>query len=182
MTKQSIGGKDHWLFPQVAFSTDNQSLRESAEKLLDTYFPLSPTGSPTIHTNFLGNVPAALYSYRYPKEVAESSQKLGARVFIFKVNLNPNHYDKHPALTGSFGERTLQPKGIQEYSWLTRSELEQKVPEKYWKAVSPIILPEVLIDLEQILSNQDSKITKTLSVLQKYEAKYATAGSSSSVN
>lgn len=175
VTKQSIAGQDHWLFPQIAFSCTNQSLRASAEELLNNHFPLSSDGSPTVHSTVLGNAPAMLYSFRYPKDVVESSAKLGARVFIFKVNLDPDHYDKHPALTGQFGERTLQPAGVKEYSWLTRAELEKKVPQRYWQSLQSIILPDVLVDLEEILSDQNSTFTRTLSVLQKFEAKYSSA-------
>ena len=178
LTKQTIGGKDHWLFPQIAFNEEDKSLRQSAERLLDSYFPKTAKGEASIYTKFLGNCPAILYSYRYPKEYAESSKKIGARVFIFKCNLDPNYSGKHKALSGNFGEKTLKPNGVKEYSWFTRNEIQQNVPEQYWKDVSKTVFPDVLIDLEKIFKNQDHKVSKISNRLQKIETKLA----SSSVN
>ena len=129
-----------------------------------------------MHTKFLGNSPAGYYSYRYPKAISEQrSGALGARIFFFKANLDPNYYS-HPALKGTFGERILAPSDSTnvEYSWATRPELAKQLPAKYWSSLERFIYPDELVDLEALMQQSKRKIARLSNRLQKLESKITT--------
>ena len=58
----------------------------------------------------LGNAPLSFYKYKYPRRYRESSQRLGAKVFIYKAYL-----------TSAFGEadQVELGEGVLDYTWAT---------------------------------------------------------------
>ena len=65
----------------------------------------------------LGNAPLSFYKYKYPRRYRESSQRLGAKVFIYKAYL-----------TSAFGEadQVELGEGVLDYTWATLQARKDK--------------------------------------------------------
>ncbi|XP_054168907.1 39S ribosomal protein L46, mitochondrial-like [Oppia nitens] len=136
--KQRIGQTDQWLLPQ-AIHTDGETMRETAERGLKQF-----TGQQQqeIDVKFMGNSPSAVYSYRYPTDVTNRLQLKGAKIFIYKaIHL--------------MGEFVPNDELCLDYEWLNRKELDQLLPEKYWKTIEKSLLIEEL-DINDIMSRNKS--------------------------
>jgi hypothetical protein len=79
-------------------------MRETAERALQTH-----CGS-RLKFSVLGNAPLSFYKYKYPRRYRETSQRQGAKVFIYKAYLSSS-YDE-PVV--------VEPgEGVLDYSWAT---------------------------------------------------------------
>lgn len=161
--KRNVGSSDFWMFPQERYnsSTDN-SLRQTAERLLETIFPTLSKKQ----VKFLGNVPFGYYWYRYPKPVAKELGTVGARLLFFKANL---YIDS--SIKGTFGERILSPANDKEFLWSTRAELSKQLPPRYWSTLERILYPDELVDLEALMQQKKRKISRLSNRLRKLESK-----------
>ncbi|OTF69668.1 39S ribosomal protein L46, mitochondrial-like protein [Euroglyphus maynei] len=166
--KTKLGANEHWLFPQEQYQPDiDKSLRQTAERALDKCFPPKKDKSPSVFVKFLGNCPSAVYSYRYPRQMIDEQKKFGARIFLFKCQLDVNKEGKHSAIQDeTFGDRILKAENYLDYSWLTRNELCQRLPKQYWKKFGLPIYPDEFINIEQLFQSSKhrniNRLTKRL--------------------
>lgn len=95
---------------------------------------------PDLKIKFLGNVPAAVYSYKYPKPIQKNSGFDGGKIFFFKSQL----------FTGQLDAKLLADNGVKDFLWLDRTELAdlmlQEKQSRYWNAINSSLLPEGLGD------------------------------------
>lgn len=167
VSKIKFGSEEHWLFPQEAHQ-QGESLRGTAERIVQDWFP-SKNGECSIHVKFLGNSPAAYYTYRYPPKVAEERGKQGVRLFLFKCDLDRNHC-AHGAMEGTIGDRLLKPNVKGDYAWLTREEIEKRMPARYWNSIGKAMFVEKLASIEELMANKRSKLSLMTRRLKKLEA------------
>nr|XP_027195750.1 39S ribosomal protein L46, mitochondrial-like [Dermatophagoides pteronyssinus] len=170
--KTKLGSNEHWLFPQEQYQPDqDKSLRQTAERALENCFPSKKDKSPSVIVKFLGNCPSAFYSYRYPRQLIDERQKQGARIFLFKCQLDVNEKGKHSAIQDkTFGNRILKAENSIDFSWLTRNELCQRLPERYWKQLGLAIYPDEIINIDKLIqSSKRRNINRLTKRLEKIE-------------
>lgn len=169
VVKSHFGKDEHWVFPQQLHQP-GESLRNTAERILENHFPskLQNGNKYSVNVKFLGNAPSCYYSYRYPSDIAEEKQKLGLKMFLFKCELDRNK-EKHESLKGPVGNRVLVPK-VDNFMWLTRDELKTQMPERYWDTISNAIFVESLANLDEIVANRRTRLSYLTRRLQKIEA------------
>ena len=171
--KTKFGSDEHWLFPQEQYQANmDKSLRQTAERVLEKCFPSKKDKSPSVIVKFFGNCPSAFYSYRYPRQVVDDRQKLGARIFLFKCQLDVNEEGEHSAIQDeTFGDRILKVENYLDYNWLTRNELYQRMPKQYWKQFGSTIYPDELINIETMMkSTKHRNINRLTKRLDRIEA------------
>ncbi|KAI2796494.1 39S ribosomal protein L46, mitochondrial [Blomia tropicalis] len=177
VVRKSLGPNQHWLFPTELYNPHlDKSLRSTAERSLEQLYP---DNLDSLNVKFLGNVPATYYWYRYPKSLSdEKNGMVGARIFLFKANLDSICAKTNPLIKGKFGERQLQPKidkSVSDYGWLTRTELSKELPTKYWGTISKVIYTDELVNLDSLMQQSDKKFSRMSNRLRKIENKIANA-------
>lgn len=156
------------MFPDEQFQPEvDKSLRCTAERALGKCFSLNK-GMPGAYVKFLGNLPSAVYNYRYPKTVSSKLGKYGRRIFLFKCQLDINMANQPSE--GEFGTRIMKIMNYSDYSWLTRDELQHQMPKLYWKIFGSSIYPDELINVEQLIA-RNKTASKIKQRLEKLEAK-----------
>ena len=128
---QKLGQKNYWLFPQ-AVNVDGENLRQTAERALS-----SAIGQ-NIKVKFLGNVPRAVYIYKYPKPIAKQENAEGAKVFVFKANYQS-------------GQVEINNELVSDYQWLNTNELGKTLHKHYWQSISKCFLEENGIDIDELM-------------------------------
>ncbi|CAG2107365.1 unnamed protein product [Medioppia subpectinata] len=132
--RQRLGDTvEEWLLPQATNSGAEETMRQTAERALQQF-----CSSPELEVQFLGNVPSAVYSYRYPSAVTEKIGTKGAKIFTFKALCK----------TGVFVPNKDK---CLDYEWLNRTELAARLPQTYWQTISKSLLTEGL-DINEIMS------------------------------
>ncbi|GAA5898057.1 mitochondrial 54S ribosomal protein mL46 MRPL17 [Sporobolomyces salmoneus] len=110
-----------WQFPQGGVEGD-ESLVEAARREL-----VEETG-PNMDVWTVGRVPAGAYTYSFPPEhVKKNPGKDSAAVFFM-----PMRVVRGQAVPN-------QKEGLIDFAWLTKEEIKEKVDEKYWQAVEPLL-------------------------------------------
>ena len=129
--KQKLGEEYKWLLPQ-AVNIGDETMRQTAERALRQF------SANQMDVKFLGNVPSAVYSYRYPEEVTKETQIKGAKIFFFKAN----------HLSGDFAQNK---DFCDDYQWLNRKELPLVLSKRYWNTIEKSLLVEEL-DINYIMN------------------------------
>ncbi|GAA5947691.1 hypothetical protein JCM3765_001037 [Sporobolomyces pararoseus] len=110
-----------WQFPQGGVEGD-ESLVEAARR------ELAEETGPNMDVWTVGRVPAGAYSYAFPAEhVKRNPGNDSARVFFM-----PMRVVRGQAVPN-------QKEGLIDFAWLTKEEIKEKVDEKYWQAVEPML-------------------------------------------
>jgi len=123
---------EEWLLPQTVNSGD-ETMRETAERALREFCPTDQ-----LEVGFLGNVPSAVYSYKYPPLVTDKTRMNGAKIFIFKALHKSGHFVPNEDI-------------CLDYEWLNRTELAARLPQRYWSTICKSLLLEEL-DINDIMS------------------------------
>ncbi|CAH0714477.1 unnamed protein product, partial [Brenthis ino] len=115
VTQVKLGTDTKSILPQGVWK-EGETLRQTAERIL-----LEQCG-PELKVKFLSNAPCGFYKYKYPSEI---NGKMGAKVFFYYANYQSGNVDKKSKPT-----------------WLTRSELNNMLPEKYNKSLQSFLIEE----------------------------------------
>ena len=108
---------------------------------------------------FLTSVPAAVYSYRFPKKLQQASGKDGAHVFFFKAHLETNSVK-------DLVEASIDRNIVEAHQWLTREEFQALMiaekQKKYFNAINSSMLFESVDQqfIERVLTQLRNSLTK----------------------
>jgi len=126
ITKYKLGNDIFWDLPNVKHDK-GETLRETAERAV-----LISIGAQS-EVAILGNAPWSYYSKKYPKQIQESSNRIGAKTWIFKgIFRNQFNDDAKVDLN----------KNILDYQWATRDELKEHLKRKTFSAVDSMLHDE----------------------------------------
>ena len=124
---QVQAGKDiFWDLPSTKHEA-GETLRDTAERAVIRNIGDQPDVA------ILGNAPWSFYKYKYPKHYQQTTQRQGAKVWIFKgILMNSFHDDARVNLN----------KHLLDYWWATRPELEQNLEKKIYRALDNMLHDE----------------------------------------
>lgn len=125
VVKQKLGNDHRWILPQGVHA-EGETLRQTAERVL------KETCGNRLKVQFMGNAPVGFYKYKYPK-VARGNGICGAKVFFFKAQIQKGDICR---------ETVLQNQDIDDYLWLTRSELNGMLQPVYLKALNSFLMSD----------------------------------------
>ncbi|XP_003742351.1 39S ribosomal protein L46, mitochondrial [Galendromus occidentalis] len=131
LVKQKIGNDSLWCFPESAHKR-GETLRQTAERAI------SEAVGDKLQYVTLGNAPCAAYSYKYPKQVQESTGFHGAKIFFFRAR-----YQK--------GDLVCNKKIVEDHMWATFDEVMENLPAKMAKAVRPSFFVPPVVDFTPFL-------------------------------
>lgn len=143
--------KDQWLLPQAMYdSKRDDSLIDTARRALLESF--------NIFNGFriVSKIPSAVYSFRYPRKIVESTGYKGAKVFFLKAHLD---YPSAKVLDALDSAKNANLK------WLTRKEAMDNVHKKYMISFSQGLLHEERVDTDRVLERA-SKYADSLKTKQ----------------
>jgi len=126
LVHQKLGTDLKWVLPQTK-RLEGETLRQVAERIVLELYP-------DRSLKVLSNAPWGFYKYKYPAGLKTEGGKsiTGAKVFFYKAHIPAD------------GEKTSVKQGsafnINDYMWLTHSELKSKLGENYCKSVSDILI------------------------------------------
>jgi large subunit ribosomal protein L46 len=100
ITQIALCDKKYWVLPNNV-RAEGETMREAAERALRAHC------GPHMPFSVLGHAPLTFYKYKYPRRYRESSQRQGAKVFVYKAYL-----------TAAFGDPVVvEPgPGVHDYS------------------------------------------------------------------
>ena len=126
LTKYSLGKDVFWDLPNIKHE-EGESLRDTAERAV--LYSIGEHCKVTI----LGNAPWSYYKFKYPKHYQQSTDRAGAKVWIFKgVLTNSFHEDAEIKLH----------KSLLDYRWATRRELEEVLDKRIYRALDGMLHEE----------------------------------------
>ena len=108
---------DNWVLPKM-LNENGESLRDTADRALQTYF------GDHFKAQVLGNAPFIHFTLKYSKRYQEETNVRGEKVFVFKAHFNEGHLDLSQ---------------YEDFQWLKREELLEKVHTVLKKPLSTII-------------------------------------------
>lgn len=117
LLEQQIGSKKYFLFPQ-GLRQEGETLRDTAERVLKDQC------GDKLSVQVYGNAPVGFYKYKYPGD--QRKDAVGAKIFFYRAVLNSSV----PEL-----KQNATP-----YEWLTKEELQQRLPVEYLKSVQQFVL------------------------------------------
>ncbi|XP_011302301.1 39S ribosomal protein L46, mitochondrial [Fopius arisanus] len=117
LVNQKVGTDTFWLPPQ-GLREDGESLRQTAERILQT------TCGPAFSAKIYGNAPMGFYKYVYPKAVREKGSR-GVKIFYYLAKY----------ISGNLEDPV-------KYQWLDRKELGSILPKPVHRSVSMFLVPE----------------------------------------
>jgi len=88
-----------------------------------------------MNTWFVGNVPIGHYRYRFPSRAFTPTEGeancLGKKVFFMKARIMA-------------GQAVLEnnKRGLVDFQWLTREEIEQTTTQDYWHAMKDLLVAQ----------------------------------------
>ena len=126
VARYQLGRDIFWDLPTIKHH-QGETLRDTAERAV-----IENLGG-NLDVKILGNAPWSFYKVKYPKHFQQSSEREGAKVWIFKGILL-NHFFDDP--------QVKLAKNISDYQWLTRTELENNLHSKAYKALNNMLLNE----------------------------------------
>lgn len=117
LVEQQIGNKKYFLLPQGRHN-DGETLRDTAERVI------KEKCGESLSAQVYGNAPVGFYKYKYPSEHRKDA--VGAKIFFYRAVTNdqPQTTQKIPT----------------SFEWLTKSEIEEKLPSDYLKSVKQFVL------------------------------------------
>ncbi|XP_056632885.1 39S ribosomal protein L46, mitochondrial [Diorhabda sublineata] len=116
---QKVGDKKLYLLPQ-GIRKDGETLRQSAERIL------KDSVGTELKAQIYGNAPCGFYKYRYPSQVKNEKNSVGAKVFIYFARY----------LKGQPPQKNL------DYKWLDRNELQKAFLPKYNSSIKQFLIDE----------------------------------------
>ena len=126
VARYHLGRDIFWDLPNIKHR-EGETLRDTAERAVIENLGVG------VDVTILGNAPWSFYTIKYPKHYQQSTERRGAKVWIFKGILTNNFHDEPRVKLG---------KNIEDYQWLTRSELEKNLHSKAYKALNNMLLSE----------------------------------------
>ena len=126
LTKYQHGQDLHWQLPHAKHE-EGESLRDTAERAL--IHSLGDGCKVTI----LGNAPWSFYKIKYPKHYQHTTDRAGAKVWIFKGILVNHFHDE---------DKISLNKNILDYQWSTRNELEEQLDKRIYRALDGMLHDE----------------------------------------
>ena len=126
VARYQLGRDIFWDLPTIKHHR-GETLRDTAERAV-----IENLGG-NLDVKILGNAPWSFYKFKYPKHFQQSSEREGAKVWIFKGILL-NHFFDDP--------QVKLARNISDYQWLTRTELENNLHTKAYKALNNMLLNE----------------------------------------
>ena len=126
VARYHLGSDIFWDLPNIKHQP-GETLRDTAERAV------SENLGGDVDVTILGNAPWSFYKFKYPKHFQQSTEREGAKVWIFKGIL-VNHFHDEP--------QVKLGKHIEDYQWLTRTELEKNLHSKAYKALDNMLLSE----------------------------------------
>ena len=126
MTKYKLGKDEFWDLPNTRHQ-EGESLRETAERAVMRNLGQHP------EVSILGNAPWSFYRVKYPKHYQESAQREGAKIWVFKGILMNSYQDE---------AKIELNKNLLDYWWATRSELEENLDRRTYRAVDNMLHDE----------------------------------------
>lgn len=109
----------NWCLPRMS-NENGESLKETAERAIQTFF------GEQFKAQVMGNAPFSHYTFKYSKKHQEDQNLRGEKVFIYKAYFQEGMLD-------------LNKEMYQDYQWLKREELLQKVDRTLQKPLSTLI-------------------------------------------
>ncbi|XP_072395546.1 large ribosomal subunit protein mL46 [Diabrotica undecimpunctata] len=116
---QKVGDKKFYLLPQ-GIRQDGETLRQSAERILKESI------GPDVKAQIYSNAPCGFYKYKYPANIRNDKNIVGAKVFIYFARYLKG---QPPA------------KGL-DFKWLDRNELRKTLPPQYNDSVKQFLIDE----------------------------------------
>lgn len=116
LTNETIGNEKYWILPH-GIRNDEGTLRQTAERILN-----EKCGD--INVKYFGNAPCGFYKFKYPKDMRDKDDIIGAKIFYYKVQ-----YMRGEIKTGDI-----------EYCWATRDELKKQLKPGYYKNVKLFLI------------------------------------------
>ena len=126
VARYHLGNDIFWDLPNIKHQA-GESLRDTAERAVIENLGVG------LDVTILGNAPWSFYKVKYPKHFQRSTEREGAKVWIFKGILRNNFHDEPQVKLGE---------NIKDYQWLTRAELEENLHTKAYKALDNMLLSE----------------------------------------
>ena len=116
----------HWNLPFI-LNTEGETLRETAERAI-----LQRVGG-NLDVKVLGNAPWSFYKYKYPKHYQAKTEKVGAKVWLFKgILMNDFHDESNVQLE----------EGLLDYQWATRKEMQMLLDKDTYRAIDDMLHDE----------------------------------------
>lgn len=119
VVNQKLGDKKLYMLPQ-GLRQDGETLRQVAERVL------KETIGSELKTQIYSNAPCGFYKYKYPANIQQERNVVGAKIFIYFAR----YLKGQPSL-----------KGI-DYKWLDRTELDKTLPPQYKSSVQQFLIDE----------------------------------------
>lgn len=116
LTEQQIGNKKFLLLPQGKHNA-GETLRDTADRVV------KEKCGDSLSVQVYGNAPVGFYKYKYPNDQRNTS--VGTKIFFFRAALKDEPKNALPT---------------ENYQWLTKSELAEKLPAEYLKSVHQFVL------------------------------------------
>ena len=126
LTKYKLGKDIFWDLPHGKHQ-DGETLRDTADRVV-----LQSIGE-HCQVEILGNAPWSFYKVKYPKHYQQSSGSCGCKVWIFKGILMNHFHDI---------AQVKLDKDILDYQWVTRTEMEENLDKRIYRAVDSMLHDE----------------------------------------
>ena len=126
MAKNKLGTDEFWDLPTMKHQ-EGETLRDTAERAVIRNLGQHPD------VTILGNSPWSFYKVKYPRHYQESTQRKGAKIWIFKGILM-NHFHDEAKIDLN--------KNLLDYWWATREELKENLDRRTYKALDNMLHDE----------------------------------------
>ena len=126
MAKNKLGTDEFWDLPTMKHQ-EGETLRDTAERAVIRNLGQHPD------VTILGNSPWSFYKVKYPRHYQESTQRKGAKIWIFKGILM-NHFHDEAKIDLN--------KNLLDYWWATRAELQENLDRRTYKALDNMLHDE----------------------------------------
>ncbi|CAJ0930128.1 unnamed protein product, partial [Mesorhabditis belari] len=124
VVRQKFGQKQYaspWKLPEIEHR-QGETLRQTAERCLGEVV------SGDLAVQIQGNAPVSIYTFRYPKPVAQKKNKNGAKIFFYNAVMSPK------------SDFQVNKSEIADFGWLCAEEFNQRVTGDYRKSVHTCFL------------------------------------------
>ncbi|XP_071508431.1 large ribosomal subunit protein mL46-like [Diadema antillarum] len=125
LVKCRVGDDRTWMLPH-GLREEGETMKEAAQRVLTN----CSAASGSLQAHFMGNAPVGFFKQRFPRAVQEETGSAGLKVFFFKAQY----------MTGNFSTSEDETM-IEDFVWVTPSELEQYLGATYHASVKKFIFP-----------------------------------------
>ena len=117
LVNHKLGKDDLMLLPQGKWNT-GETLRQTAERVVREMC------CENLKVKFYGNSPCGFYKYKYPIDVKEKKDTVGAKVFFFRAAYK----------SGMIADQNKA------YGWFPLEEVKKQVKEPYYQSLSQFVI------------------------------------------